>query len=135
MLLSGVAVDARHLAGVGNGHLIASGDYLYWLDVQSGKLKYQFPAARSSLAGYAAPEPRGYGRPVLAGDQVCWPTCRSIYFFEQDSNRQIRQPMNLSAMGITGGNLVIHDGTLLIAGADQLTAFNQWGRVVEPRQP
>ncbi|MGM0488186.1 MAG: PQQ-binding-like beta-propeller repeat protein [Planctomycetota bacterium] len=124
----GLAADAIHLVGVGEGHLLACGDYLYWIDIHSGKVNYQFPAVRTSLPDHAGPVPRGYGRAVLAGDQVFWPTYDSIYVFEQGSNQQVRQPIELQPLGLTGGNLVIVDDTLLIAGAEQLAALNPWGQ-------
>ncbi len=130
---AGVAADAVHLLGVGQEHLLASGDHLYWINLASGKLDFQFPAPRSPLRGYAAATPRGYGRGILAGDQVYWPTLDHVYVFEQRSNRQVRQPIALHMMGITGGNLVIHNGTLLIATADQLVALNQSGQVARTR--
>ncbi len=126
-----VAADAIHLLGVAQGHLLASGDHLYWINIASGELDYQFPAPRSPLRGYAASTPRGYGRGILAGNWVYWPTLDDIYVFEQRCNRQVRQPIDLRTMGITGGNLVIHQGTLLIAGADRLVALNQSGQVAQ----
>lgn len=130
---AGVAADATHLLGVGQGHLLVGGDYLYWIDLYSGKLNYQFPAPRSSLPGHAGASPRGYGRGILAGDQIFWPTHENIYVFRQTDNRQVRQPIELQSLGLTGGNLVIADDTLLIVGADRLTALNPWGQPVADR--
>lgn len=127
----GVAADAVHLVGVGQGHLLACGDYLYWIDIASGKLNYRFPAVGSTSANRAGPTPRGYGRAVLAGNQVFWPTHESIYVFRQRSNQQTRQPIALQPLGLTGGNLVIVDDTLLIAGAEQLSALTPHGRAPE----
>lgn len=129
---AGAAADAVHLMGVAHGSLVASGDYLYWIDAQTGRVLHQFPALRSSLTGYAAPDPRGYGRGVLAGDQVLWPTYDSIYVFDLAGGHQLRQRIDLGSMGLTGGNLVIDGQTLLIAGAGQLVALNTWGRPLEP---
>ena len=126
----GTAADATHLVGVGQNHLLACGDYLYWIDLYSGRLDYQFPAARSARRGQSGPDPRGYGRAVLAGNQVFWPTYEYIYIFQQDSHQQVRQPIELSSLGLTGGNLVIDQDTLLIAAADRLTALNRWGSIV-----
>ena len=64
---------------------------------------------------------------MLAGNQVFWPTYEYIYIFQQSSHQQVRQPIELSSLGLTGGNLVIDQDTLLIAGADRLTALNRWG--------
>ena len=81
------------------------------------------------LRGHAAPQPRGFGRGLLAGSEVYWPTRERIYVFDQDSGRQVRQPIELAALGVQGGNLVIDDGVLLIATADELVAFNATGRI------
>jgi outer membrane protein assembly factor BamB len=126
---AGLAADAVHLLGVAGDKLLASGDYLYWVDVSSGAVVGQFPAPRGVMRGHAAPVPRGFGRGVLAGSEIYWPTRERIYVFDQGSGRQIRQPIELAAMGIQGGNLVIHDGVMLIASAADLVAFNASGRI------
>jgi len=48
--------------------------------------------------------------------------------------RMVRQPINLAAIGMTGGNLLVADGVMLIAGADKLTAFNAYGRQTAPAE-
>ncbi len=75
------------------------------------------------------PRPRGFGRGVLAGSEIYWPTRERIYVFDQGSGRQVRQPIELAALGVQGGNLVIHDGVMLVASADELVAFNATGRI------
>ena len=77
--------------------------------------------------GYAGPQPRGLGRGILAGSAVYWPTRERIYVFDQYSGRQVRQPIELAVLGLQGGNLVIDDGVLLIASADELVAFKAAG--------
>jgi outer membrane protein assembly factor BamB len=117
------AVDAVHVLGVSGNHLIASGDRIYWIDVRTGRITTSFPMrVEASL--------RGYGRGLLTGDAVYWPTRERIFVFAQDGSRQTRQPIELGPLGVTGGNLVISDETLLIAGATQLVAFNPYGRQV-----
>ena len=64
---------------------------------------------------------------MLAGDKVYWPTRESIYVFDSATMRQARQPINLTEMGTTGGNLLIQDGVLVMATADRLMAFNEHG--------
>ncbi len=117
------AVDAVHLLGTGQGRLIASGDYLYWIDLATGRLTGQFPAARNRSAGYAAPTPCGFGRGLLAGNNVYWPTRERVYVFDQAGPRPVRQPIELAAFGLEGGNLVATEGLFLIASSDRLTAF------------
>ena len=128
----GVADDAVHLLGVGQDTLLASGDWLYWIDAYTGRLLCQFPRATPTGAGQAAPSPRGLGRGVLAGSHVYFPTREAIFVFDQlptatDFGRQpklVRQ-IPLVPRGVTGGNLVIADGVLLIATGDRLVAFGE----------
>jgi len=70
---------------------------------------------------------RGYGRGVLAGERIYWPTRDRIYVFDQRGPRQTRQPIDLAPLGLTGGNLLIYRDVLLIAAADSLSAFNTSG--------
>jgi len=110
------ADDVRHLLGVGGGHLIATGKRLHWIDVETGRISARFPAAVDQAL-------RGYGRGVLAGGQIYWPTRDRIYVFDQQGPRQLRQPIELAPLGLTGGNLLIARDTLLIAAANRLSVF------------
>ncbi len=128
----GVAADAVHLLGVGSETFLASGDHLYWIDAASGRLLCQFPAGAATAAGLAAPNPRGHGRGILAGELVYFPTRDSIFVFDQqpaagDLGPQpcLVREIRLSPQGLTGGNLVISQGVLLIASGDRLTALGQ----------
>jgi hypothetical protein len=105
--------------------LIASGSRLAWIDVQTGEIKAHFPAQTDSKL-------RGYGRGTLAGNQVYWPTRDQIYVFDQRGPQQTRQPIELAPLGLTGGNLVISRDVLLIAAADQMSAFDTFGPQVTP---
>ena len=126
------AADAVHLLGLGSDTLLASGDWLYWIDASSGRLLAQFPQAGPTGAGQAAPSPRGLGRGVLAGGHVYYPTREAIYVFDQRPARtdfgwqpRLVREIPLVPRGITGGNLVIAEGILLIATGDRLAAFGQ----------
>jgi outer membrane protein assembly factor BamB len=130
----GEADDAVHLLGVADDTLIASGDYLYWIDAYAGRLMTQFPRGKLGGAEQSAPAPRGYGRGLIAGDQVCWPTRESLLVFDarpvlSDFGYQPRLEREISLLerGATGGNLVMAGGVLLIAGADKLVAFGTEG--------
>ena len=129
------AADSIHLLGVGEGNLICSGDYLYWLDVQSGELVGQYPSPRAVAPGLARPSPRGYGRGVLAGDKVYWPTRESILVFRQRIVRTEigRHPPQIDKIPVagqhaTGGNLIVAGDVLAIAAADELIIFDKHGQ-------
>ncbi|MBI3837208.1 MAG: PQQ-binding-like beta-propeller repeat protein [Planctomycetia bacterium] len=114
--------DVVYLLGVGHGNLLASGDSLWWIDAEQGKVVKHWPDTT----------PLGYGRGILMGDQVVWPTRDALYVFDQEvSPRQTtpRDPIPLAAgREATGGNLVASDGLLLIAAPDKLFAFQQTGQ-------
>jgi outer membrane protein assembly factor BamB len=126
---AGMATDVVHLLGVAHDRLLASGDYLYWIDALSGAVVRQFPAPHGVVRGFPGPSSRGLGRGILAGSAVYWPTRERIYVFDQDSGQQVRQPIELAAVRLQGGNLVINDGVLVLATADELVALNSTGRI------
>jgi outer membrane protein assembly factor BamB len=110
--------DAIHLLGVSHDCLIASGSRLYWINLkesEQGRLKHVWPD------GAAKP---GYGRGLLAGDCVLWPTREKIYQFDQASGR-LQKAIDLNGRGIRGGNLLVAGGRLLIAAPDELVALGE----------
>ena len=110
------------LLGVANDRLIASGKRLYWIETGSGnapgsggKLKALWPRSESSP---------GFGRGLLVGQNVYWPTREKIYVFEQKS-AQLVGSIELGPKKASGGNLVVAHNRLLIATAKELIAFDQ----------
>jgi len=126
----GDAADAVHLLGVGQGHLFAGGDYLYWINVVTGQVVVQFPQALPIGPGLALPTPRGLGRGILAGENVYWPTESAIYVFAQSpqktgafyTSRRVEQ-IDLAARSAQGGNLVIAGKYLILATGERLYCF------------
>ena len=128
----GVAADVQHLLGCDGNSLICSGDYLYWLDMQTGSVQVQYPAGGAEGPMFAAPSPRGLGRGILAGDHVYWPTRENILVFRQAPRKtdagyapQGVKEIPLFPRGAVGGNLVIAEGKLLLATGDKLFAFGE----------
>lgn len=112
--------DAVHLLGVSGDWLIAGGEKLYWISLKEadqGRVKYVWPNGHEKL---------GYGRGVLAGDCVYWPTREKIYVF-QASTGQLKKAVSLTVRGASGGNLLIAGGYLLIATDNELIALGNQG--------
>lgn len=126
----GVATDAIHLLGTSGPWLIASGDRLYWIDLRTGKVRVRLPDTPSGGPTEAAPNPRGFGRGILAGDEVYWPTRESILVYAAAPRETatgfvpaVRREILLLPRMASGGNLVFAHGVLLIAAGDRLVAF------------
>ncbi len=122
-----LAAHPRHLLGVGNGNLIATGKSIWWLNVVTGRAEYVWPHPDNHESE------RGYGRGVLAGDEIYWPTHEKILVFDQRIRRQgtIRSAQQVGEFVLAappinarGGNLVVNGDTLLIAAADTLYGFH-----------
>jgi len=122
------AEDAVHLLGVGGGNLLASGDKLWWIDTATGK------AARDPYP--QQPSSKGFGRGVLAGDLVYWPTQTAIHVFDQKTGREKRE-IELTTRGtdITGGNLLVNGDSLLIAASRELLSFSPFAGLRDGNSP
>ncbi len=119
--------DVVHLLGVGHGNLLASGDTLWWLDAEGGKVLKRWPET----------SPLGHGRGVLMGDQVIWPTNESLFVFDQQVSQTglPHSPILLTERGAAGGNLIAAGDLLLIATPEKLFAFRQQGPAPPRRMP
>ncbi|NIL97371.1 MAG: PQQ-binding-like beta-propeller repeat protein [Planctomycetales bacterium] len=115
-----------HLLGVGNGNLIATGKSIWWLNAVTGRAEFVWPHPDNTQSE------RQYGRGLLAGNHIYWPTREKILVFDQRIARdqgaryfQKTAEFELAAEHIQagGGNLVIGGDTLLIATADTLYGF------------
>ncbi len=129
-----LAADVVHLLGVADDKLLASGECLYWFDCLTGRLMARFPDTFHAAPGHARPEPRGYGRGLLAGERVYWPTRSAIFVFDQQTVKtergwhpRLTRRIELTARRASGGHLLLHDDVLLIAAAGRLFAFNETG--------
>jgi outer membrane protein assembly factor BamB len=128
-LPSGVAADAMHALGVCGDHLILSGDYLYYVDVWTGRVVTQFPAPVITGTPKPPPKPRGYGRGLVTKSHIYWPTRDQLFIFESRVEKQgprfepkLAKVIDLAPRGLSGGNLVLVGETLLIATGDKLLA-------------
>ena len=105
----------RHLLGVADGRLIVSGNQLWGLDVEPGRVQWRL--------GYTDPSGHGYGRGLLAGDLVYWPLREEIFLVSQSQGTIERRVALKPVYGQTGGNLLIAGGRLVIAGPEELVVF------------
>ena len=122
--------DVQHLLGVRGDKLLASGDSLWWLDVHTGRVLCRFPPLGNAGLTRSGPSPRGAGRGLLTKNTVWWPTRHGIFLFDLHTQRHIDTiwfTPELAAAGVSGGNLVMSQGHLIVATADRLIAFNESG--------
>jgi len=123
--------DVVHLLGIAGDYLIASGRRLYWISLRpadAGHIKHLWPDS------HVKP---GYGRGVLSGDCVLFPTRekvgeRTVYrirVFDQQT-AELTKLIELSFRGeppVTAGNLLVAGGRLLIATGTELIALSRQG--------
>ncbi len=120
-------VKLSHLLGVARDRLVATGDRVLLFDVKTGKLLHAWPDSGKSL--------EGYGRGLLAGDFIYWPTANEIQILDQRTALRAEPPIKLlETYHMHGGNLVAGDGYLIVAQADGLVVFCQNSRLIERYQ-
>ena len=117
-------VKLAHLLGVAKGRLVATGDRVLLFDVTNGKLLHHWP---DSGQGF-----EGYGRGILAGDKIYWPTRTEIHVLDQLTGLRNDPPIKLQeTYQQTGGNLAVGDGYLIVAQSDKLVVFCQNRRLIQ----
>ncbi len=117
-------VKLSHLLGVAKGRLVATGDRVLLFDVGDGKLVSTWPDSGKAL--------EGYGRGLLAGNRIYWPTRNEIQVLDQRTGLRADPPIKLmEAYRTSGGNLVAADGYLIVAQSDALVVFCQNSRLIE----
>jgi outer membrane protein assembly factor BamB len=112
--------DVVHLLGTSGDQLIAAGKRLYWISLRRedpGRVRHAWPHA---------PKGPGYGRGVLAGGRVWWPSREKIFVFDQTTAR-LEKVIELGPKGAAGGNLLLAAGHLLITTDKELIALGQHG--------
>jgi outer membrane protein assembly factor BamB len=117
--------DVVHLLGVRGDYLIASGYKLYWINIggpQAGNIAFVWPQG---------PDRLGFGRGVLTGSRVFWPTRDKIYVFDQQTAR-LKKEIELGPLGIRGGNLLVADGHLLVVSGGELILLGTSGAKKTP---
>ena len=118
-------VKLSHLLGVAKGRLVATGDRVLLFDVQTGKLLSTWPDSGNKSM-------EGYGRGLLAGDLIYWPTKAEIYILDQRNGLKTAPPIKLlETYNQPGGNLVAGDGYLVVGQSDGLVVFCQNSRLIQ----
>ncbi|WP_158633410.1 outer membrane protein assembly factor BamB family protein [Tautonia sociabilis] len=127
-----------HLLGVASGRVVATGDHVWTIDLETGALRSRWPEGQTLE--------QGYGRGLLAGGEIYWPTRDRLYILDQQTGRPTdRPPIPLrEAYGCGGGNLIAGDGYLVIAEREYLRVFCKPSRMLryyqerieeEPEEP
>lgn len=116
-----VAKNVVHLLGTGGDYLFATGDHMWRIRTQSGKVAQEWPDI----------DPKGYGRGALMGGQAIWPTHKTLEVFSFEELNRIRS-IDLSVRRQSdedhrppGGNLIPAGDVLLVAGTDELIAYDR----------
>ncbi len=119
------AIKLTHVLGVAKGRLVITGDRVLLLDVRNGKVVSSWPDSTNKSH-------EGFGRGLLAGDLIYWPTRTEIEVLDQRTGLRAEPPIKLHETYQTrGGNLSAGDGYLIIAQEDGLVVFCQNSRLID----
>ncbi len=122
--------SVAHVIGVTEKQVIVSGNQLLWLDLESGEILARFPEFNLDGGfGTGLSVTRGWGRGAIHEGLVYWPTYEKIHVFSLDL-LQSRRPewvrsIDLKLRGLSGGNLHVDNGIMLIATEDAIYAFGE----------
>jgi len=105
----------EHLLGANNGILIASGQGLWGLDLATGRVLWH--------VGYRDPVSFGYGRGILAGQVVYWPTREEIFVVDQATGALKRRIPLLARDGERAGNLLLAGEFLVVVQPQRIAVF------------
>lgn len=114
------SLDAIHLLGISDRHLIASGRRLWWFDIATGRLSRDISANPFSAAV-------GQGRGILAGSTIVWPVHGDqdeLLFLDAATGEPLRQPFPLAVAGAAAGNLTVAQRHLIITTHDHVYVFD-----------
>ena len=116
--------ELQYLLGSAKGKLFATGNHLYTFDIQTGRLLRSWPGSGNRFDGY--------GRGLLAGDFVYWPTRTEILVIDQETGGDQHATIPLfQSFGYGGGNLAAGDGYLVVAQRERLAVYCQNRRLLE----
>ena len=117
-------IKLSHVLGVAKGRLVVTGNRVLLFDVRDGRLRAAWPDSPNTF--------EGYGRGLLAGDRIYWPTRSEIQVLDQRTGLKVEPPVKLKETYRTdGGNLAAGDGYLVVAQADGLVVFCQNSRLID----
>ncbi|MCC6124713.1 MAG: PQQ-like beta-propeller repeat protein [Pirellulales bacterium] len=105
--------DAVHLLGATDDYLIAGGWRLYWIDLKgqrAGRAVHFWPEGSEKL---------GLGRGILTDRLVVWPTRDKILLFDRRTAKP-EKTIELGPRGVTGGNVFLAEGSMIIATGSEL---------------
>jgi outer membrane protein assembly factor BamB len=118
----------EHLLGTKDGVLFVSGESLWGLNLASGQVVWH--------VGFTDPSSYGFGRGILAGNVVYWPTREDIYVVDQATGRLRRRIPLLARYVESGGNLVLAGDFLAVAQSRRIVVFGpNAGPPLRKKQP
>jgi outer membrane protein assembly factor BamB len=110
------------LLGAHDGVVVATGSKVCAFDVASGKVRWMNPINSTP----------GFGRGMIAGGDVYWPTRTEIHVFDVKSGAMARPPIELFArLGHRPGNLLHAGDYLLVAQSNRMLAFCSFSKLIE----
>jgi len=111
-----------HLIGAAGGRILATGDSAVAIDLASGRRAWRYPAGGAAKA-------EGYGRGVMAGSYLYWPTKDKVTVLDTRTGKPTG-PQSFTLSGKVGDLLVAGDYLLSITPTE-VTAYCQYSKIIE----
>lgn len=112
------------LLGVVEDKLIVSGNHLTALQTRTGDIAWTL--------GGETPEVAGYGRGLIVGDVIYWPTRENLLLVEHATGHVRVNKALREIHGQHGGHLLLSGGYLLISQPGHLAAFTEFSAPPPP---
>jgi outer membrane protein assembly factor BamB len=119
--------DAVNVLGVADDFLILSGWRLYWINLKgprAGRVAHIWPEGSEKL---------GFGRGILTDRLAVWPTRDKIYLFDRQTAKP-EKTIDLEPLGLTGGNVFLAEGSMILASGSELTCLQAKKSNPEPEE-
>ncbi len=124
-----VGRETVHMLGPLKGTVVATGDAVHFLDMESGRSLQRVPFGSRAQEGdpvfRSGGSMRGYGRGLIARDTVLWPLRdRLVTLRWTGTAAEVAAETLLFPRGASGGNIAFSEGFLTIAGNNGVWCFD-----------
>jgi outer membrane protein assembly factor BamB/tetratricopeptide (TPR) repeat protein len=125
-------LEVIHLLGVAKGHLIFTESFSSYPEPPQQRIRALAADSGNSIREWLQPADgsglTAFGRGLLAGECVYWPTAHGLRVLTQERGEPVLVDESIA------GNLAAANGCLVVAGMEHLSAYVPESRLLEQRE-